>query len=132
MDLPIELESIYCVEQELLHMSEGVLFPRFEVINATGLAWKNLPVKPYTPIELARYIQLLKQNNVNHFIIYEATWNTTRQIYEQTRLEVLMTALDYNTDSTQTAIWTKSWDQIWEEQPSFQKLVYSKILVINI
>jgi len=131
-DLPVEFGSIYCVEPNLLHMLEGVLFPGFEVVDGSDLSWKNLPVKPYTPNELIRYIQLLKKNNVNHFIIYKVTWNTTRQIYEQTRLEVLMTALGFNRNSTQTELWTKSWDQIWEEQPNFQKLVYTQLLVVNI
>jgi len=146
-DLPVETGTIFCLEQNLVFMTEGILFPKFEIIYAPFLVLKRNPVdpytpvelfgerplvKPYTPVELTRYFQQLRDNNVNLFIVRWATWNTVRQIYEETRLEFLMTAWDYKLDTPQPELWKKSWDDMWEELPGFQKLEYSQLLVVMI
>ncbi|MFQ6125784.1 MAG: hypothetical protein ACE5R6_14445 [Candidatus Heimdallarchaeota archaeon] len=133
-DLPVETGSIFCLEPDLVlvYMIEGVLFPKFEVNYSTFLVWGNQLGKPVILAKLTRYLQLLRDNNVNLFIIRRTTWNTTRQIYEETRLDILMTARFYKWDTPPLESWTKSWDEVWEELSGFQKFEYSQLLVVKL
>ncbi|MFX0197053.1 MAG: hypothetical protein ACFFCW_13080 [Candidatus Hodarchaeota archaeon] len=133
-DLPVRTGTIFCLEPDvvLVYMAEGVLFPKFEVNYSSFLVWENQLWKPLIPTNLARYLQLLRDNNANLFIIRWTTWNTTRQIYEETRLDILMTTWNYKWDTPPPEPWIKSWDEIWEELPGFQKFEYSQLLVVKI
>ncbi len=132
-DLPAGTGPIFCLEPDLVlvHMAEGVLFPKFEINYSSFLVWEPQLVKPFIPVELTRYLDLLRDNNVNLFLIRWTTWNATRQIYEETRLDILMTTRDYKRDTPPQEPWIKSWDEIWEEQPGYQKLEYSQLLVVK-
>ncbi|MFQ5825442.1 MAG: hypothetical protein ACE5JB_15485 [bacterium] len=133
-DLPVGTGTIFCLEPDLVlvYMAEGVLFPRFEINYSSFLLWENELFKPYTPVTLTRYLQLLRDNNVNLFLIRWGTWNTTRHIYEETRLDIMMTAWDQKWDTPPLEPWIKSWDDIWEELPGFQKFEYSQLLIVKI
>ena len=131
-DLMRETEIIFILEPDLVHMIQGVLFPQFELLYAPFLVWDNLPVKLYTHLELSKYVQLLINYDVHLFIIRISTRNSTRQIFEETRYDIMKTAWDDGWVPKQQELWTKSWDKIWKELPGFQIMKYQQLLIVNL
>jgi len=132
MDLWREPQTIFILEPDLVHMIEGVLFSQFELLYAPLLVWEDLPVKLYTHLELSKYVQLLKIYDVHIFITRISTWNSTRQVFEETRYEIMKTAWDDGWVPKQQELWTKSWDKIWRELPGFQIMKYQQLLIVKL
>ena len=74
----------------------------------------------------------MKIYDVHIFITRISTWNSTRQVFEETRFEIMKTAWDDGWDPKLQESWTKSWDEIWKELPGFQIMKYQHLLIVKL